>query len=127
MQKVVAVDSGAVAPLAGKGRLPVAYPDSAFTEGVVQGALAPGRYNVTLENGSMVQVRGAAVLKPGDRVQVLTSQLPQGPEPAQEEAIAALDNGSVFSAFIPLAFGGAQANAKLEVQVERKAKEVFKN
>lgn len=126
MEKVVAVDSSIAAPLRG-GKLPVAFPGSAFKEGIVQGSLGPGRYSVVLDGGLKIEVRGATALKPGDKVQVLTrQQAPAVPEPAVEEGLEALDNGSILSAFMPLAFGGTKANAKLEVHVPERPKGGFR-
>ena len=127
MQKVVVVDSGLVTPGSSGRRLPTAFPGSALKEGVVQGIVGPGRYDVALADGTKMQVKSPATLKVGDKVQVLTSDQARGvPEPEVQEGIGVLEGGSILTAFIPLAFGGPKANAKLEVEVERRTKEPFK-
>ena len=127
MDKVSAVDSSGLPRILGKNVRLAALPGSVLREGVVHEVLGRGRYSIAVEGGLKVEARGSTALKPGDRVQVLSQELPQvRGVVAEEEAPPLLDSGFIWSALMPLAFGGPKATAKLEVHVEKRSKGLFK-
>jgi hypothetical protein len=127
MEKVYSVDIGGLPAVLGKNVRLGALPGLVLREGVVHEVLGQGHYSIALEGGSKVQARGSTALKPGDKVQVLSPEPPQGTGgQVEEEAPPLLDSGLMWSALMPLAFGGPKANAELEVHVEKRSKEPFK-
>jgi hypothetical protein len=127
MDRVFATDNAGISPAIGKNIRLVSLPGSVFKEGVVQSVLGQGRFYIEMDGGLRVQARGAASLKPGDKVQVLSAESPQGVgDRVDEEGPVSYDGGLIWTAFIPFAFGGPKANGKLEVHVERRPKEMFK-
>jgi hypothetical protein len=85
-----------------------------------------GRFIVALDDGTKIEVRGSNLLKPGNQVQVLfrderflfEDKVINSGMPGND----AEKSGFQWSAFIPLAFGGKHATARLEVYVEKRIK-----
>jgi len=125
MERVVAVGLGA-SGLGGRFPGGAGAKAGKIENGVVEKVLGPGRFIVNLADGQRVQVQGAASLPLGRRVQVVLPA--QAVEPARMAAPAALQaeaGGYLWSALIPLGFGGVDAYARLEVFVEKRRKMIL--
>ena len=111
----------ATSPSAGR----VGNPKGWFKVGVVEKITGSGRYVVSTEEGQKIEVRGPASLKPGDKVQIkLISNSPKTLSAQEIDGANVLPgDGIEWSAFIPLAFGGKDSAAKVEVYVERRRPE----
>lgn len=94
-------------------------------EGLIERVLEPGYFVVVMGDGSKIAVRGSDSLRPGNQVRVLPSPL-KSDEPEIPVRIRPQGEGGTggfqSTVFMPLAFGGDKASARLEIFVERQVR-----
>jgi hypothetical protein len=99
--------------------------------GRVERALEAGRFLVLLPDGDRIEVSGKEGLKPGDAVRVVLKARPGavtgGGKGAGAGSGETSRGESLMSAFIPLAFGGKEAQARLEVFLPGRGKQAARS
>lgn len=94
---------------------------SGFMLGRIEKVIGPGRFIVVLDNGVRVTAMGSKALKVNTRVRVFPPEgIAENKGSEREVPPLAQDNGIQWTAIFPLGFGGSQAQARLQVFVERK-------
>ena len=127
MERVVAIGLESSSGTERKFPNPVNRNNGRVVSGIIEKVLSPGRFTVSLSSGQKIQVRGSDSLAVGHRVQVSWSVI-KGAESVS--AIPPVLNnleaeGYLWSAFIPLGFGGEGSFARLEVFVEKRRKMIL--
>ena len=92
-----------------------------YKVGTVEKNLGNGKFVVLMEDGQKIEVRGSAVVKAGQKVQVFSPKASsKGLLPANSLAPDLRGGeGTQLSVFFPLGFGGNKARARLEIFVEK--------
>jgi hypothetical protein len=95
--------------------------------GVVEKIVGPGRYIVTLADGSQISAQGSRGLRLGNKVLVLPRiELLNEKKDAMETRESSLkESGLQLEAFFPLGFGGKKAKAFLRVYIEEKSEDFW--
>ena len=125
MEKVFSVHMSGPSPVAG---LNAGLSQTGFRLGRIEKLLDSGRFMALLENGKRVTVEGSPILKIGNRVRVFPSSdgLQRAKTGERELSNSPLkENGTLWSAFLPLGFGGRGASVRLQAFIEVKTQNGF--
>lgn len=90
--------------------------------GVVGKIVEPGKYIVTLADGSQISAQGSRGLRLGHKVQVLSKVdvLNEQKVSMETRGSSLKESGLQLRAFFPLGFGGKKAEASLRIYIEEK-------